>query len=169
MPPFTHNRRRAPSGTSIFTQQDFLPGITSGCPVIRPKSMPSEEIASYKPTSRYLSARCPTGLLPNRRHCTRNLVRRLPQSVSDVTAGRQERERAGDFPALSIAPLIPRLLCFHTTFAIGAYRRVIALPLAGLQAGVSAEASGTACGHFQLELPSHLRCSRLARQARRSR
>jgi hypothetical protein len=33
---------------------------------IRPESMPSAEITSYKPTSRDLSARCPTGLLPNR-------------------------------------------------------------------------------------------------------
>jgi hypothetical protein len=33
-------------------------GITSGFPVIRPESMPSADITSYKPTSRYLSA-CP--------------------------------------------------------------------------------------------------------------
>jgi len=36
--------------------------------------MPGTEITSYKPTSRYLSARCPTGLLPNRRPSARNLV-----------------------------------------------------------------------------------------------
>jgi len=39
----TPNRRH-------LLQPDFLPGIVSGCTVIRPASEPSAEITSYKPT-----------------------------------------------------------------------------------------------------------------------
>jgi hypothetical protein len=36
----------------VFPEADFGLGITSGLPVIRPGSMPSAEITTYKPTSR---------------------------------------------------------------------------------------------------------------------
>jgi hypothetical protein len=62
--------RRGPSellcGGNVVSLHDQTM-ITSGLPVSPPGPMPSAEIISYKPTSRYLSAGCPTVLSPNLR------------------------------------------------------------------------------------------------------
>src|SRR5713101_4262987 len=52
---------------AIFPGIGMCPLLSSEYPVIRPGSMPSAEVTSYKPTSRDLYERWPTGLLPNRR------------------------------------------------------------------------------------------------------
>jgi len=108
-----------------------------------------------------------TELLPACQPSAQSFVCHFRRSVSDSTTERQKKERAGDFPALSFAPLIPRLLGPHTTFAIGALPTVIAAQRAEFRIGRSAVPAEVSRGHFPRGLPSVFRWSRLVRRLHR--
>jgi hypothetical protein len=80
-------------------RRGLLARITSGYPVIRPELMSGAEIASYKPTSRDLSARCPTGLLPDCRQSGNYLAWQL-ESRRPVRPRLREAHLLGTRPRL---------------------------------------------------------------------